>query len=48
MRFGAGVPRHPAGRSMNISTKRLLWLAALGAAFIAAAWLLGMAYVLTD
>ena len=33
---------------MNISTKRLLWLAALGVAFIGSAWLLGMAYVLTD
>jgi hypothetical protein len=33
---------------MDPSTKRLLWLIALGAAVIAAAWLLGMAYVLTD
>ncbi|MBB3019477.1 hypothetical protein FHR70_002542 [Microvirga lupini] len=33
---------------MHIPTKRLLWLAALAAAFITAAWLLGMAYVLTD
>ena len=48
MRLGAGVPCHPAGRSMDISTKQLLWLAAFGAAFIVAAWLLGMAYVLTD
>jgi hypothetical protein len=28
--------------------KRLLWLAALGVAFIVAVCLLGMAYVLTD
>lgn len=33
---------------MNTTTKRLLWLTALGTAFIVAAWLLGMAYVLTD
>ena len=33
---------------MGISTKRLLWLTALGAAVTVAAWLLGMAYVLTD
>jgi hypothetical protein len=33
---------------MNTSTKRLLWLTALGAAVIVAALLLGMAYVLTD
>jgi hypothetical protein len=33
---------------MNISKKRLLWLVALAAAFITAAWLLGMAYVITD
>jgi hypothetical protein len=48
MQFAAGVPRRPAKESMNISTKRLLWLAALGVAFSVAAWLLGMAYVLTD
>jgi hypothetical protein len=33
---------------MNTSMRRLLWLATLGVAFLAAAWLLGMAYVLTD
>jgi hypothetical protein len=33
---------------MDIFTKRLLWLTALGTAFIIAASLLGMAYVLTD
>jgi hypothetical protein len=33
---------------MNTTPKRLLWLTALGTVFIVAAWLLGMAYVLTD
>jgi hypothetical protein len=33
---------------MSTSAQWLLWLVALGAASIAAAWLLGMAYVLTD
>jgi hypothetical protein len=33
---------------MNTTTKWLLWLTALGTAFIVAAWLLGMVYVLTD
>jgi hypothetical protein len=33
---------------MNTSTKRLLWLTALGAAFTAVGWLLGMTYVFTD
>ena len=48
MQFAAGVPRRPAKKSMNISTSGLLWLAAFGVAFSVAAWLLGMAYVLTD
>jgi len=33
---------------MDSFMKRLLWLTALGTAFIVAAWPLGMAYVLTD
>jgi hypothetical protein len=33
---------------MNTSTKRLLWLTALGTAFIFAGSLLGVAYDLTD
>jgi hypothetical protein len=48
MWFVAGVRGHPASMPMNTSMKQLLWLAALGVAFIAAAWPLGMAYVLTD
>lgn len=33
---------------MNTFTKRLLWTTVLGAVVIAAVWLLGMVYVLTD
>ena len=33
---------------MDTSVKWLLWLATLGMASIAVAWLLGMAYGLTD